>query len=134
VQGEVNEMNHEEQQLQKDEQYFAKQLSRFLAAKREDQNLFALWKVYWSIITSIYGRGYGSGRTRSTDHVWYINNVMGGSTLYVNKRKAKTFYQSAGLQLPLEGKRFFDLFASSIKTEEDLVKFKLQKEEGYKAG
>ena len=85
------------------------------------------------IITSIYGRGYGSGRTRSTDHVWYINNVMGGSTLYVNKRKAKTFYQSAGLQLPLEGKRFFDLFGSSIKTEEDLVKFKLQKEEEYKA-
>lgn len=85
------------------------------------------------IITSIYGRGYGSGMTRSTDHVWYINNVMGGSTLYVNKRKAKTFYQSAGLQLPLEGKRFFDLFGSSIKTEEDLVKFKLQKEEEYKA-
>ena len=47
---------------------------------------------------------------------------MGGSTLYVNKRKAKTFYQSAGLQLPLEGKRFFDLFGFSIKTEEDLVK------------
>ena len=58
---------------------------------------------------------------------------MGGSTLYVNKRKAKTFYQSAGLQLPMEGKRFFDLFGSSIKTEEDLVKFKLQKEEEYKA-
>ena len=58
---------------------------------------------------------------------------MGGSTLYVNKRKAKTFYQSAGLQLPLEGKRFFDLFGASIKTEEDLVKFKLQKEEEYKA-
>ncbi|EJU28609.1 hypothetical protein HMPREF1153_2189 [Selenomonas sp. CM52] len=38
------------------------------------------------------------------------------------KRKAKTFYQSAGLQLPLEGKRFFDLFGFSIKTEEDLVK------------
>ena len=55
------------------------------------------------------------------------------SALYVNKRKAKTFYQSAGLQLPLEGKRFFDLFGSSIKTEEDLVKFKLQKEEEYKA-
>ena len=120
-------MNHEEQQLQKDEQYFTKQLSRFLAAKREAQNLFALWKVHWSIITSIYGRGYGSGRTRSTDHVWYINNVMGGSTLYVNKRKAKNFYQSARLQLPMEGKRFFDLFDSSIKTEEDLVKFKLQK-------
>ena len=133
MQGEVNEMNHEEQQLQKDEQYFAKQLSRFLAAKREAQNLFALWKVYWSIITSIYGCGYGSGRTRSTDHVWYINNVMGGSTLYVNKRKAKNFYQSARLQLPMEGKRFFDLFDSSIKTEEDLVKFKLQKEEEYKA-
>ena len=85
------------------------------------------------IITSIYGRGYGSGRTRSTDHVWYINNVMGGSTLYVNKRKAKNFYQSARLQLPMEGKRSFDLFGSSIKTEEDLVKFKLQKEEEYKA-
>ena len=52
---------------------------------------------------------------------------MGGSTLYVNKRKAKNFYQSARLQLPMEGKRFFDLFDSSIKTEEDLVKFKLQK-------
>ena len=47
---------------------------------------------------------------------------MGGSTLYVNKRKAKNFYQSARLQLPMEGKRFFDLFGSSIKTEEDLVK------------
>lgn len=47
---------------------------------------------------------------------------MGGSTLYVNKRKAKNFYQSAGLQLPMEGKRLFDLFGSSIKTEEDLVK------------
>ena len=58
---------------------------------------------------------------------------MGGNTLYVNKRKAKNFYQSAMLQLPMEGKRFFDLFGSSIKTEEDLVKFKLQKEEEYKA-
>ena len=57
---------------------------------------------------------------------------MGGSTLYVNKRKAKNFYQSARLQLPMEGKRFFDLFGSSIKTEEDLVKFKLQKEEEKK--
>ena len=212
-------MNHEEQQLQKDEQYFAKQLSRFFSGKErsskpirvmesplviqligikampisiapstlehiqvkhKDMSEEILKKIPAAmaepmmifkshtvsnrivlaldlkdnqgvdiivpleleavkgrekthIITSIYGRGYGSGRTRSTDHVWYINNVMGGSTLYVNKRKAKTFYQSAGLQLPLEGKRFFDLFGSSIKTEEDLVKFKLQKEEEYKA-
>ena len=33
----------------------------------------------------------------------------------------------------MEGKRFVGLFDSSIKTEEDLVKFKLQKEEGDKA-
>lgn len=33
----------------------------------------------------------------------------------------------------MEGKRFVGLFGSSIKTEEDLVKFKLQKEEEYKA-
>ena len=213
-------MNHEEQQLQKDEQYFAKQLSRFFSGKErsskpirvmesplviqligikampisiapstlehiqvkhKDMSEEILKKIPAAmaepmmifkshtvsnrivlaldlkdnqgvdiivpleleavkgrekthIITLIYGRGYGSGRTRSTDHVWYINNVMGGSTLYVNKRKAKNFYQSARLQLPMEGKRFFDLFDSSIKTEEDLVKFKLQKEEEeYKA-
>lgn len=84
------------------------------------------------IITSVYGRGHGRGMARSTDYVLYINNVMGGNTLYINKRKAKTFYQSAGLQLPLEGKRFVDLFGSSIKTEEDLVKFKMQKEEETK--
>ena len=50
-----------------------------------------------------------------------------------DKEKTKNFYQSSGLRLPLEGKRFIGLFGSSIKTEEDLVKFKLQKEEEYKA-
>ena len=85
------------------------------------------------MITSVYGRGAGRGADRTTDYRWYINNIFNGHTLYVDKEKTKNFYQSARLLLPMEGKRFVGLFDSSIKTEEDLVKFKLQKEEEYKA-
>ena len=85
------------------------------------------------MITSVYGRGAGRGADRTTDYRWYINNIFNGHTLYVDKEKTKNFYQSARLLLPMEGKRFVGLFGSSIKTEEDLVKFKLQKEEEYKA-
>ena len=208
MQGEVNEMNHEEQQLQKDEKVFSKQLAEWSREKESHQQPIHVMQtplvlqligikplpiyiapstlghiqekhadvsqeilqqipralanpvmVFSSatvqnrvvvaldlksaqgidivvplaldivrgrssihMITSVYGRGAGRGADRTTDYRWYINNIFNGHTLYVDKEKTKTFYQSAGLQLPLEGKRFFDLFGFSIKTEEDLVK------------
>lgn len=39
-----------------------------------------------------------------------------------NRNTATEVYQSAGLQLPLEGSRFNDLLRKSVKTYEDLVK------------
>jgi len=53
------------------------------------------------------------------------------NAVYVNKKQAVDFYQSAGLQLPLEGRRFNDLFGSSIKTDVDFVKAKLENPEQY---
>ena len=219
MQGEVNEMNHEEQQLQKDEKVFSKQLAEWNREKESHQQPIHVMQtplvlqligikplpiyiapstlghiqekhadvsqeilqqipralanpvmVFSSatvqnrvvvaldlksaqgidivvplaldivrgrssihMITSVYGRGAGRGADRTTDYRWYINNIFNGHTLYVDKEKTKNFYQSARLLLPMEGKRFVGLFDSSIKTEEDLVKFKLQKEEEYKA-
>ena len=55
----------------------------------------------------------------------YVENMDGSELPHlnadVNKKQAADFYQSAGLQLPMEGRRFNDLFGSSIPTEEDLV-------------
>ena len=55
----------------------------------------------------------------------YVENMDGSELPHlnadVNKKQAADFYQSAGLQLPMEGRRFNDLFHSSIPTEEDLV-------------
>ena len=53
------------------------------------------------------------------------------NAVYVNKKQAVDFYQSAGLQLPLESRRFNDLFGSSIKTDVDFVKAKLENPEQY---
>ena len=53
------------------------------------------------------------------------------NAVYVNKKQAADFYQSAGLQLPMEGRRFNDLFGSSIKTDADFVKAKLENPERY---
>ena len=53
------------------------------------------------------------------------------NAVYVNKKQAVDFYQSAGLQLPLESRRFNDLFGSSIKTDVDFVKAKIENPEQY---
>ena len=79
-----------------------------------------------NLIVSAYGRQKKG--TREIDYRWFWQNINEGNTVYVNKIKADVFYQSAGLQLPMEGKRFINLFGSSIKTEEDLVKLKMQRE------
>ena len=72
-----------------------------------------------NVLTSIYGKGSSAEGTSMT---WFTNNLRNGNTVYINKKQAAAFYQSAGLQLPLEGRRFNDLFGSSIKTDADLVK------------
>lgn len=77
-------------------------------------------RIEMNVLASIYGRGNRSHT--DNDYKWFVDNVRDGNTLYINKKQAADFYQSAGLQLPLEGRRFNDLFGSSIKTDADLVK------------
>ena len=72
-----------------------------------------------NVITSAYGKGT---QQSGTNIAWFVNNIQAGNTVYINKKQAADFYQSAGLQLPMEGRRFNDLFGSSIKTDADLVK------------
>ena len=79
-----------------------------------------------NLIVSAYGRQKKG--TREIDYLWFWQNINEGNTVYVNRIKADAFYQSAGLQLPMEGKRFINLFGYSIKTEEDLVKLKMKRE------
>lgn len=73
-----------------------------------------------NVLTSAYGRGE-NGHT-NVQYSWFWKNINEGNAIYVNKKQAADFYQSAGLQLPMEGRRFNDLFGSSIKTDADLVK------------
>ncbi|WP_182405936.1 LPD38 domain-containing protein [Mitsuokella multacida] len=73
-----------------------------------------------NVLTSAYGRGE-NGHT-NVQYSWFWKNINEGNAIYVNKKQAADFYQSAGLQLPMEGRRFSDLFGSSIKTDADLVK------------
>lgn len=72
-----------------------------------------------NVITSVYGKGT---QQSGTNIAWFVNNIQAGNAVYINKKQAADFYQSAGLQLPMEGRRFNDLFGSSIKTDADLVK------------
>ena len=55
----------------------------------------------------------------------YVENMDGSELPHLsadaNKNKAAAFYHAAGLQLPMDSRRFNDLFRSSIPTEEDLV-------------
>lgn len=67
----------------------------------------------------------------------YVENMDGSELPHLsadaNKNKAADFYQSAGLQLPMEGRRFNDLFGSSIPTEEDLVNAQEERNESAEA-
>ncbi|MGP1470948.1 MAG: MuF-C-terminal domain-containing protein [Schwartzia sp. (in: firmicutes)] len=77
-----------------------------------------------NVLTSIYGRG--TEDHTEVQYTWFLNNVRQGRALYVNKKQAANFYRAAGLQLPMEGRKFNDLFGSSIKTDADLVKEKMK--------
>ena len=67
----------------------------------------------------------------------YVENMDGSELPHLsadaNKKQAADFYQSAGLQLPMEGRRFNDLFRSSIPTEEDLVNAQEERNESAEA-
>jgi hypothetical protein len=76
-----------------------------------------------NVITSIYGKGKP---TTGSNYGWFADNVLKGNTIYINKKQAANFYRAAGLQLPMEGRKFNDLFGLSIKTETDLVKEKMK--------
>lgn len=76
-----------------------------------------------NILASIYGKGNPS---KGSNYSWFLNNVLNGNALYINKKQAANLYRAAGLQLPMEGRKFNDLFGSSIKTEADLVKEKMK--------
>ena len=91
-------------------------------------------RIEINVIASVYGRGQtqSDGR-RKIQTSWFYNNIQEGNTLYINKKQAADFYQSAGLQLPMEGRKFNDLFGSSIQTEEDLVKMREEHPGKYSA-
>ena len=91
-------------------------------------------RIEINVIASAYGRGQtqSDGR-RKIQTSWFYNNIQEGNTLYINKKQAADFYQSAGLQLPMEGRKFNDLFGSSIQTEEDLVKMREEHPGKYSA-
>ena len=76
-----------------------------------------------NILASIYGKGNPS---KGSNYSWFLNNVLNGNALYINKKQAENLYRAAGLQLPMEGRKFNDLFGSSIKTDADLVKEKMK--------
>lgn len=76
-----------------------------------------------NVIASIYGKGKP---TTGSNYGWFVDNVLKRNAIYINKKQAANFYQSAGLQLPMEGRKFNDLFGSSIKTDADLVKEKMK--------
>ena len=67
----------------------------------------------------------------------YVENMDGSELPHLsadaNKNKAAASYQSAGLQLPMEGRKFNDLFHSSIPTEEDLVNAQEERNESAEA-
>ena len=83
-----------------------------------------------NVIASAYGK---ETNDHEINYTWFWDNIRDGNTLYINKNKAAAFYQSAGLQLPMEGRRFSNLFGSSIQTEEDLVKMREEHPGKYSA-
>ncbi len=83
-----------------------------------------------NVIASAYGK---ETNDHEINYTWFWDNIREGNTLYINKNKAAAFYQSAGLQLPMEGRRFSNLFGSSIQTEEDLVKMREEHPGKYSA-
>lgn len=83
-----------------------------------------------NVIASAYGK---ETNDHEINYTWFWDNIREGNTLYINKNKAAAFYHAAGLQLPMDSRRFSNLFGSSIQTEEDLVKMREEHPGKYSA-
>ena len=79
------------------------------------------------IRANIIASAYGKGNDGNINYRWYVNQVVSGNTLYWNKEKATAFFASAGVQFSLGAKNGSGFLSSSIKTEDDLVKVKMEK-------
>ena len=77
-----------------------------------------------NMIASVYGKGSDG----NINYGWYIKNMIDGNLVYANVKKATNFLAPAGVQFPMAARKG-NLVTYSIKTENDLVKFKQRKEE-----
>ena len=81
-----------------------------------------------NIATSAYGKDDRDGGVR---HTWYWDNINAKNTLYANKKEVAEVFKAVGVQFPITREAVSNLFGSSIKTDEDLVKLKMQNETLY---
>ena len=70
---------------------------------------------------------YGKGRNGEINYGWYVKNMIDGNLLYAHTKKTTSFLAPAGVQFPMAARKG-SLFNYSIKTEEDLVKLKMERE------
>ena len=73
---------------------------------------------------------YGKGSNGKINYAWYVRHMINGDLIYADMKKVAELLAPAGIQFPLAAKKG-NLINYSIKTEKDLVKFKLQKEEEF---
>lgn len=64
-------------------------------------------------------------------HTWYWDNINAKNTLYANKKEVAEVFKAVGVQFPITREAVSNSFGSSIKTDEDLVKLKMQNETLY---
>ena len=76
-----------------------------------------------NMIASVYGKG----RNGEINYGWYVKNMIDGNLLYAHTKKTTSFLAPAGVQFPMAARKG-SLFNYSIKTEEDLVKLKMERE------
>ncbi len=79
-----------------------------------------------NIMTSVYGKGNNG----NINYAWYVQHLVTGNLIYAQTEKATKFLAPAGVQFPMAARKG-NLLNYSIKTEEDLVKFKREKEEDF---
>lgn len=76
---------------------------------------------------------YGKEALKKPNSKWLADRLKGGKLQYLNREKTTAWSQSFGLQLPLEVTNNSGLSVSSIPTEQDLVKRRLNYPERYSA-
>ncbi len=75
-------------------------------------------------MTSAYGKS--KKKKQEINYPWYVDQVIKGNVVYWNKEKATSFFASAGVQFPMGSNNRNGFLDSSIKTEDDLVKARIE--------